>query len=193
MKRNIILFSITILFILASSLLRTFMYGNKYEDIVDLEDIQQDKNEKYITAQILSGDLVNVYTLFERNLKMRTSKDEDVEEREFREELGVIFNSVGLEWPIPTFQPSSKNKRKGKKSKKSNGNYIYNQYYLEFQCDYIEFGKLITAMEANKKLIKILEFTYDNSRENVTGKLGNDDALPPARITMELASISLKK
>ncbi len=191
MKRNIILFSITILFILISMLLRTFMYGNKYEDIVDLEDIQQDKNEKYITAQILSGDLVNVYTLFEKNLKTKSSKDKDVEEREFREELGSIFNSVGLEWPIPVFQPSNKNQKK--KKKKSKGNYLYNQYYLEFQCDYIEFGKLITAMEANKRLIKILEFTYDNSRENVTGKLGNDDALPPARVTMEIASITLKK
>lgn len=168
------------------------MYGNKYEDIIDLEDIQQDKNEKYITAQILSGDLVNVYTLFEKNLKTKTSKDKDVEEREFREELGAIFNSVGLEWPIQVFQPSNKN-QKSKKGKKSKGNYLYNQYYLEFDCDYIEFGKLITAMEANRRLIKILEFSYDNSRENVTGKLGNDDALPPARITMEIASITLKK
>tara|TARA_Y100001970_G_scaffold292021_1_gene431560 strand:+ start:1312 stop:1812 length:501 start_codon:yes stop_codon:yes gene_type:complete len=166
------------------------MYGNKYEDIVDLEDIQQDKNEKYITAQILSGDLVNVYKLFEKNLKTKTSKDKDVEEREFREELVSIFSNIGIE--LKEFQPSNKNQKK-KKGKKSKGNYLHNQYYLEFSCDYIEFGQLITAMEASRRLINILEFSYDNSRDNIPGKLGNDDDLPPARVTMEIASITLKK
>ena len=178
---------------LASSLLRTFVYGNKHVDITDLEDEQQDKNEKYITAQILSGDLFYVYTLFKENLKTKSSEKDDVERLKFTQELRSIFNGVGLEWPPAVFLPSKQKKGKKSKRNKGNQNYIYNQYYLEFECDYIQFGELVTEMEASQRLIAIHEFSYNNARDNVTGKLGEDEDLPPASITMELASITLIK
>ena len=68
MRRNIILFSLTILFIITTSILNSLVFGNKPEEIEDLEDIQKSANERYITAQILSQKLDNVYRLFEVNL-----------------------------------------------------------------------------------------------------------------------------
>ena len=68
MKRNIIFLSITIVFILLSILLKSFLFGNKPEDVTDLEGLQKTANEKYITAQILSQSLDNVYRLFEVNI-----------------------------------------------------------------------------------------------------------------------------
>ena len=47
MKRNIILLSLTIIFIISSFLLRTIMFSDKPEQIVDLEGIQKSANEKY--------------------------------------------------------------------------------------------------------------------------------------------------
>ena len=67
MKRNITLFSLTVLFILTSFILNSFIFGDKPEKIDDLEDSQVSANEKFITAQILSQKLDNVYKLFEVN------------------------------------------------------------------------------------------------------------------------------
>ena len=55
-------------FVLSLSLVRTFVFANKPDDVIDLEDLQKTANERYITAQILSQSLDNVYKLFEINL-----------------------------------------------------------------------------------------------------------------------------
>ena len=68
MKRNIILLSITMMFILLMTLFWSFVLGDKYDEIVDLEDNQKIANEKYITTQILSDSLYYVYNMFEKNL-----------------------------------------------------------------------------------------------------------------------------
>ena len=68
MKRNIILISITILFALSTGFIRSITIEGKPNRIIDLEDNQKSVNEKYITAQILSQSIDNVYKLFESNL-----------------------------------------------------------------------------------------------------------------------------
>ena len=67
-NRNIILVILSILFIITNSLLYSYIYDYKYDLIIDLEDEQKIVNEKFITAQILSEKLNNVYNVFEQNL-----------------------------------------------------------------------------------------------------------------------------
>ena len=68
MKRNIILLSITILFVIIMTTLWSFVLTDKYDQIIDLEDSQKEANEKFITTQILSDSLYYVYNMFEKNL-----------------------------------------------------------------------------------------------------------------------------
>ena len=46
-------------------------------------------------------------------------------------------------------------------------------------------------MEASQRLIAIHEFSYNNARDNVTGKLRENEDLPPASITMQIASVAI--
>ena len=87
MKRNIILLSIIVTFILLITMLRSFVYDNKYNDIIDLEDEQKIANEKYITAQILSQKLDHVYRIFKNNLAFN-KKDK------LNEEASMVFSCL---------------------------------------------------------------------------------------------------
>ena len=51
-----------------NSFLYSYLYDKKYDLILDLQQEQKIANEKFITAQILSEKLNNVYQLFESNL-----------------------------------------------------------------------------------------------------------------------------
>ena len=61
LNRNLILVITTVLFILINSLLYSYIYIDKYDKIINLEEEQKLANEKFITAQILSEKLNNVY------------------------------------------------------------------------------------------------------------------------------------
>jgi hypothetical protein len=54
LNRNLILVITTVLFILINSLLYSYIYTDKYDKIINLEEEQKLANEKFITAQILS-------------------------------------------------------------------------------------------------------------------------------------------
>ena len=66
--RNIMLLIATITFLIANSLFYSYLYYGKTDLIADLEEEQKIANEKFITAQILSEKLDNVYNVFEKNL-----------------------------------------------------------------------------------------------------------------------------
>ena len=94
MKRNIILFSITVLFIISTGFIRSFLMDGKPDQIIDLEDSQKSANEKYITAQILSQSLDNVYKLFESNLSFNKNDKDD--SNEFMDYLTDVLYSLGI-------------------------------------------------------------------------------------------------
>ena len=182
MKRNIILLSITIAFILLITMLRSFVYDNKYDDIVDLEDEQKIANEKYITAQILSDESNFVYNLFEKNLA-KNSNDELNQQasRTFIDNLTDIFQKLNI---------SGVNVRPGKKYKKAKNTYV--PYELEFNCDYTRFGRLLAELAASERMIKINEFKFLNTPDLVRRGSGKKK-LPDAKITMEIVTITLNK
>ena len=79
LQRTIILFALSIIFIITNSILSSYLYVEKLNHISVLEEEQKLANEKFITAQILSEKLNKVYTLFERNL---ASKGDDLKNKE---------------------------------------------------------------------------------------------------------------
>jgi len=182
MKRNIILLSITIAFILMITMLRSFVYSDKHDNIVDLEDEQKNANEKYITAQILSDESNFVYNLFEKNLA-KSSNDELNQQasRIFIDNLTDIFKKLNI---------TGVNVRPGKKYKKEKNTYI--PYELEFNCDYTRFGRLLAELAASERIIKINEFKFLNTPDLV--RRGSAvKKLPDAKITMEIVTITLNK
>ena len=156
MRRNIILFSLTILFIFTTSILNSLIFGNKPEEIEDLEDIQKSANERYITAQILSQKLDNVYRLFEVNLATRKndSKNEEANVDFINSLTDILF---AYEIDIIELKPAKKRKE---------GKYTLVPYQLEISCDYEKFGEFLVELEKNERLITITEFNYNNSPYN---------------------------
>ena len=177
MKRNIILISITLIFILSSILLRGFIFANKPDLVTDLEGLQKNANEKYITAQILSQSLDNVYSLFEQNLAS-SKKDKLNQEAsvEFINSLTDILFDLKIE--VIEIKPIEKYNK---------GKYTFIPYKLVLSCDFEKFGKLVTAFERNERLIKIDEFSYNNTPENVR-KSSDLSELPDAIIEMKISN-----
>ena len=182
MKRNIILLSLTVAFILLITMLRSFVYENKYDDIIDLEDEQIIANEKYITAQILSDESNFVYNLFEKNLAKNSNDNLNQQSsRVFINDLTNIFKKLNI---------SGVNVRPGKKYKKGKNTYV--PYELEFNCDYTRFGRLLAELAASERIIKINEFKFLNTPDLVRRGSGIKK-LPDAKITMEIVTITLNK
>ena len=182
MNRNIILISVTLIFILSLAVLRSFLFGDKPDTVVDLEGMQKNANEKYITAQILSQSLDNVYTLFQENLAL-SKKDKLNEEAsvDFINSLTDILFELKID--VIEIKPIEKYKR---------GKYTFIPYKLVLACDFEKFGKLVTAFERNERLINIDEFSYNNTPENVR-KSSDLSELPDAVIEMRISTITLNK
>ena len=94
MKRNIILISITIIFAISTGFMRAFIITGKPEEIKKLEAEQKSVNEKYITAQILSQSLDNVYNLFKSNLSFEGSELGDKDE--FMDYVTTILSDLKI-------------------------------------------------------------------------------------------------
>ena len=75
LKRSIILIALSITYYILGSLLSSFIIESKEIEISELEQKQKTVNEQFITAQILSQKLDNVYNVFEENLTT-SAKDE---------------------------------------------------------------------------------------------------------------------
>tara|TARA_Y100000590_G_scaffold354432_1_gene407743 strand:- start:140 stop:697 length:558 start_codon:yes stop_codon:yes gene_type:complete len=182
MKRNIILLSLTIIFIISSFLLRTIVFSNKPEEVMDLEGIQKSANERYITAQILSQSLDNVYRLFEVNLA--SNKNDKLNEEASVDFINTLTDILyQLKVDVIEIKPLEKHK---------SGKYTYIPYRLKLACDFEKFGKLVSELERNERLITISEFEYNNSPENVRRSSALTE-LPNSIIEMEIATITLNK
>ena len=164
------------------STLNSCVYSNKADDITDLEDIQKRANERFITAQILSQSLDNVYRLFEVNLATSINDPKNQEaDVEFINHLTDIFYTLQINLiEIKPIRPEK------------DGKYTLVPYEIEFTCDYEKFGKLITEFERSERLIRINEFSYANNPDNVR-RIGKNNKLPDSVIKMEIASITLNK
>ena len=181
MQRNIILFSTVIFTVLTLWISETIFYRNKLDTISDLEVEQKKVNEKFITAQILSQSMDRVYKIFKNNLKSKKNKEILNKTMPFLDNLTDILSA--LEIKTLYIRPLQVNKQK---------NYVLSPYQIEIECPYEKFGKLLSKLEKNDRLIIINQFHINNGYERVTN-ISKSQKLPDPLITIELSTISLNK
>ena len=182
-NRNIILVILTILFIITNSLLYSYIYDYKYDLIIDLEDEQKIVNEKFITAQILSEKLNNVYNVFEQNLANDNNDPKNKEANtDFADALTDVLEKLNIK--LLQFEPGGKKKI---------GLLTYIPYTMELKCSYEEIGKLITELEASNRLITIEDLVIKNGIEKIKRNSNNADDINDIRALLSINTITLNK
>ena len=183
LNRNLILVITTVLFILINSLLYSYIYTDKYDKIIGLEEEQKLANEKFITAQILSEKLNNVYNLFEINL---ASKKNDPKNKEanmlFLKELTDILEK--LEIKLLQIEPGGKKKK---------GLLTYIPYSMEIKCNYEELGKFITELEGNNRLITVDEIIIKNGIEKIKTNIRDISEINDLITFVSVSTVTLNK
>ena len=182
LKRNIILLIVTVVFIILSSSLRSFLYYDKYELISDLEDEQKIANEKFITAQILSQSLNQVYAMFENNLATtkNDARNEDAS-LPFLEQLTDILED--LEIKTLKLKPKPKEKM---------NDFTAIPYEIQLLCSFEKFGKFILELERNDRLITIDNFVVNNGTERISNSTKPEDLIDQV-VELTISTITLNK
>lgn len=181
--RNIMLIIATIIFLIANSLFYSYLYYGKTDIITDLEEEQQIANEKFITAQILSEKLDNVYNVFEKNLASESNDPKNKEANMlFLKDLTDILEK--LEIKLLQIEPGGKKKK---------GLLTYIPYTMELKCNYEEIGKLITELEASNRLITIEEIVIKNGIEKIKKNSNNPEEINDIRTLLSINTITLNK
>ena len=110
LNRNVILLIVTLLFISLNYILVSFFFISKIDLIEELEEEQKIVNEKFITAQILSEELDNVYSVFEQNLASNKNDPKNKESNMlFLKDLTDILEK--LEIKLIQIEPGGKKKK----------------------------------------------------------------------------------
>jgi len=182
-NRNIILIILSVLFIVTNSLLYSYIYDYKYDLIIDLEDEQKIVNEKFITAQILSEKLNNVYNVFEQNLANDNNDPKNKEANMvFLKDLTDVLEKLDIK--LLQIEPGGKKKI---------GFLTYIPYTMELKCSYEEIGKLITELEASNRLITIEDLVIKNGIEKIKRNSNNVDEINDIRTLLSINTITLNK
>ena len=182
-QRSIILFSCTLIFILGNMLGTSMFIDSKISKIKKLEKDHKDVNEKYITAQILSQKLSNVYDVFENNITFKKSDAINEEaSMEFMKDITDLMHKYGI---------TLKELIPGKKFKKGVTTNV--PYTIEIECDFEKLGNFIVELEKHKRIIEIDNIFLKNDYESA--KLDSDDDYNFLNQTIEikLHTVSLSK
>ena len=182
-NRNIILFIITLLFISLNYILVSFFFTSKIDLIEELEEEQKIVNEKFITAQILSEELDNVYSVFEQNLASNKNDPKNKESNMlFLKDLTDILEK--LEIKLIQIEPGGKKKK---------GLLTLIPYTMELKCNYEEIGKLVTELEASNRLITVDEIIIKNGIEKIKKNSNNPDAINDVKTILSINTVTLNK
>jgi len=182
LKRSLILGIACAIYIIISISLSNMLINNKKEQIYNLEARHKTVNEKFITAQILSKSLDNVYNVFENNLA--TSKNDDKNKEasmDFLKYLTDIMEkyNIKLNQIIP-----------GKKIKK--GSLTNIPYDIHIVCDYEKLGEFINEIESSDRIILIKELTIKNNIEKIKSNK-KDQNISDQEIEMEIRTVTINK
>jgi len=168
---------ITLLFIIENS----FFVSEKPSIIRGLEKTSKSTQERFNAASILSSELKRMYNIFETNLVTKDNQIDKEASIEFLESLTDIIEKLNI--AILSIKPQKKVKK---------GKYTYIPYDLDVRCSYEKFGKLISALETNDRLIQIDEFKLLNNVEKISKRKGLND-LMNHNIEMKISTISINK
>ena len=183
LNRNVILLIVTLLFISINYILVSYFFTSKIDLIETLEEEQKIVNEKFITAQILSEELDNVYNVFEQNLASNKNDPKNKESNMlFLKDLTDILEK--LEIKLIQIEPGGK-KRKGLLT--------LIPYTMELKCNYEEIGKLVTELEASNRLITVEEIIIKNGIEKIKKNNNNQDAINDVKTILSINTVTLNK
>lgn len=157
-----------------------WVYGEKPEDIKDLDDEITELNEKLITAQILANKLDHVYALFEENLAESITDSLATEAAmPFLNSLTTTLDSLGIITVF--FRP---------KPRIVNRTYIETPYDLEIRCNYLQLGRLMAHFEKSLRLIKINEFHVKNGVERLKNTR-DEQKLAKQSVELKISTLTL--
>ena len=183
LNRNVILLIVSFIFIIINYVLVSYFYASKIDLIEKLEEEQKIVNEKFITAQILSEELDNVYSVFEQNLASNKNDPKNKESNMlFLKDLTDILEK--LEIKLIQIEPGGK-KRKGLLT--------LIPYTMELKCNYEEIGKLVTELEASNRLITVEEIIIKNGIEKIKKNNNNQDAINDVKTILSINTVTLNK
>ena len=183
LNRNVILLIVTLLFISLNYILVSFFFISKIDLIKELEEEQKIVNEKFITAQILSEELDNVYSVFEQNLASNKNDPKNKESNMlFLKDLTDILEK--LEIKLIQIEPGGKKKK---------GLLTLIPYTMELKCNYEEIGKLVTELEASNRLITVDEIIIKNGIEKIKKNSNNQDAINDVKTILSINTVTLNK
>jgi len=181
MNKNLI-FSILLSLITFSFFIEnSFFVSKKPAHIRQLEKKFKSVQETYNATTILAGGWKQMYEIFEQNLITKNNDIDKMASIEFLEILTDIID--GLDIAILSIKPQKK---------QNAGKYVYIPYDLEIRCSYEQFGKLISSLESNERLIQIDEFELQNNVEKIAKKRGTRNLINH-NIEMKISTISIKK
>ena len=182
MKRNIILLSIFLIFLIGSYFQHSFM-NSKLERLLDLKAEQKKVNEKFISADLLSKNLNKVLDLFNENLAL-TANDSKNDEASmpFLDNLTDLFVNLGIE--VIDIKPVSKEKRGSKNT--------YIPYKLELRCSFQEFANLVNDLEKNDRLIVIDEFRFFSNAQKLS-KMKDPESVMNHKVSLVISAVTLNK
>ena len=117
--------------------------------------------------------------IFEQNLVTKDNELDKEASIEFLESLTDIIEKLNI--AILSIKPQKKVKK---------GKYTYIPYDLDIRCSYEQFGKLVSALETNDRLIQIDEFKLQNNVEKISKRKGLIN-LMNHNIEMKLSTTSI--
>ena len=196
MQRNYLLLIAVLLLFAGFWYAENNIYSPLPEKISDLEDEQVTFNERLITAQILSEEMDQVYSIFENNMYSKEkSSIKETASIEFLNDLTDILNK--LEITVLHIKPGQKEDRLVNilypdTPDETEIKYTFIPYELEIECTFEEFGRFITALEKNDRLISIDEFLLNNGLERMSLSKSREDLMNQV-IEMKLSTVTLNK
>ena len=182
MKRNIILLSVFLFFLIGSYFQHSLM-KNKFEKLLDLKAEQKKVNEKFISADLLSKNLNRVLDLFNENLALSASDSKNDEaSMPFLDNLTDLFVKLGIE--VLDIKPVTKEKRGSKNT--------YIPYKLELRCTFQEFANLVNDLEKSDRLIVIDEFRFFSNAQKLS-KMKDPESVMNHKVSLVISAVTLNK
>ena len=182
LKRSLILGISCLIYIILNLSFSNLIIENKKNKIYNLETKHKTVNEKFITAQILSKSLENVYTIFETNLAM--SKN-DIKNKEASMEFLKYLTDIMEKYNIKLNQIIP-----GKKTSK--GSLTNIPYDIHIVCDYEKLGEFINEIESSDRIILINELTIKNNIEKIKSNK-KDQNISDQEIEIEIQTVTINK
>ena len=182
LKRSLILIGACILYVVVNIFLTNLLIDTKKNEIYNLESKHNTVNEKFITAQILSQSLKNVYSVFENNLAI-SKKDHKNKEAsmDFLKYLTDILEKYNIK--LNQIVPGQKNKK---------GSFTYIPYDVHIMCDYERLGEFINDIESSDRIILIKELVIRNNIEKMKSNK-RDQNISDQEIELEIQTVTINK